>query len=155
MEKYKNVRFVVAGTGDQLADLVNASAYQKLSKYFVFTGFLKRNEVNALLATSDVYFMPCISAPSELTGLQATRAGVPCVLTKQSGVAEVLTSALTADFWDVDLFAEHIINLLQDDKLREKIATQNLKEMNKITWHHSASVVVNEYLKIWEDKSVL
>ncbi len=151
VEKYKNVRFVIAGTGDQLAELVNASANEKLSKYFVFTGFLSRDEVNALLSTTDVYFMPSVSEPFGLTGLEATRAGVPCVLTKQSGVAEVLTSALTADFWDVDLFAEHIINLLEDEDLRKNIADQNLKEMSKITWHYSASVVVNEYLKIWQN----
>ena len=150
VSRYKNVRFVVAGSGDELARLVNASAYEQLSKYFVFTGFLNRNEVNALLATSDVYFMPSVSEPFGLTALEATRAGVPCVLTKQSGASEVLTAALTADFWDTDLFAQHIINLLEDEELRERIATQNFNDMNKITWHYSATVVVNEYLKNWE-----
>jgi len=149
--KYKNVRFVIAGTGDQLASLVDASAYQQLSRYFIFTGFLKRNEVNALLATSDVYFMPSVSEPFGLTALEATRAKVPCVLTKQSGAAEVLPASLTADHWDTDLFAEHIINLLKDEKLRKKIAAVNYTAMNKITWYYSASKVVSEYLKIIKD----
>ena len=94
--------------------------------------------------------MPSVSEPFGLTALEATRAGVPCVLTKQSGASEVLTAALTADFWDTDLFAQHIINLLEDEELRERIATQNFNDMNKITWHYSATVVVNEYLKNWE-----
>ena len=151
VEKYKNVRFVIAGSGDQFANLVDASAYKQLSRYFIFAGFLKRHEVNALLATSDVYFMPSVSEPFGLTALEATRAGVPCVLTKQSGAAEVLSSALTADYWDTDLFANHIINLLKDNVLREQIAKESFNEMQKISWYHSAAVVVNEYLKIWKN----
>ena len=76
---YTEVRFVVAGSGDMLASLVNSTAYEGLSRYIIFAGFLKRDEVNALLSTSDVYFMPSISEPFGLTALEAAHFQVPCV----------------------------------------------------------------------------
>ena len=146
--EYPNVKFVIAGTGDQMAKLIAASADQQISRNFVFTGFVSRENVDALLATSDVYFMPSVSEPFGLTALEATRAGVPCVLTKQSGAAEVLPSALIADYWNTDLFAEHILKLLRNEDFRQNVIKENQKEMNKISWYASAAKVVKAYTKI-------
>ncbi len=146
--EYPNVKFVIAGTGDQLAQLIAASANKQISKHFIFTGFISRENVDALLATSDIYFMPSVSEPFGLTALEATRAGVPCVLTKQSGAAEVLTSALTADYWNTDLFAAHILKLLRDEVFRQTVIKENQAEMNKISWYASAANIIKEYSKI-------
>ncbi len=146
--EFTDVKFVIAGNGDQWAQLIAASADQQLSKHFVFTGFVSRENVDALLATSDVYFMPSVSEPFGLTALEATRAGVPCVLTKQSGAAEVLTSALTADHWNTDLFAEHILRLLRDENFRQKVIRENKEEMDKISWYASAAKVVDAYSEV-------
>ena len=146
--EYPNVKFVIAGTGDQMAQLIAASADQQISKYFVFTGFVSREDVDALLATSDVYFMPSVSEPFGLTALEATRAGVPCVLSRQSGAAEVLPSALIADYWNTDLLASHILKLLRDEDFRQNVIKESQKEMNKISWYTSAAKVINEYSKI-------
>jgi len=143
--KYPNIRFVIAGKGDQLMQLVNSAAQAELSRYFIFTGFINRSEVDALLAASDVYFMPSVSEPFGLTALEAARAGVPCVLTKQSGAAEVLPSALTADFWDTNLFAKHLLDLLKNEPLRQEKITQASQELQKSNWDNAAVRIANEY----------
>ena len=144
---YKNVRFVIAGSGDLLEKLMMQGAYEKLSKYTIFTGFIKRDEVNALLATSDVYFMPSVSEPFGLTALEAARAGVACVITKQSGAAEVLLSALKADFWDTNKFSRQIVELLQDNKKRLRVVEKQREELTKVSWNASAEKIISEYYK--------
>ena len=146
--QYTEVRFVIAGKGDMLDSLINSSAYQGLSRYVIFAGFLKRPEVNALLATSDVYFMPSVSEPFGLTALEAAHFQVPCVITKQSGASEVLTSALTADYWDTDLFAKHIIRILKDEALAKEIVENSNEDLRKISWHNSANKIAFEYSRI-------
>ena len=146
--KYTEVKFVVAGSGDLLASLINSAAYQELSRYIIFAGFLQRHEVNALLSTSDIYFMPSVSEPFGLTALEAAHFQVPCVLTKQSGASEVLTAALTADYWDTGLFASHIISLLQDEKKCQEIVDQSDKDLENISWGHSANKIAFEYAKV-------
>ena len=146
--KFPNVRFVIAGKGDQLMQLVNASAREHLSRYFIFAGFISREEVNALLAASDVYFMPSVSEPFGLTALEATRAKVPCVLTKQSGASEVLSSAFKADFWDTDLFAEHILNLLKNEPLRQQKIKEATEELHQNNWYNSAAKIATEYFSL-------
>lgn len=145
VSKYKNIRFVIAGSGDMLEGLMMHGAYAKLSKYMIFTGFIKRHQVNALLTTSDVYFMPSVSEPFGLTALEAARAGVPCVITKQSGVAEILPSALKADFWDTNKFANQIVELLTDDERRNYISEKQKEEISKVSWNASAEKIVGEY----------
>ncbi len=145
IDAYPDVTFVIAGTGDQLMSLIAASADKQISKHFIFTGFITRNDVDALLATSDIYFMPSVSEPFGLTALEATRAGVPCVLSKQSGASEVLPSALVADHWDTDLFAAHILKLLSDEPFRQQVIQQNQEEMNRISWMASAAKIVSTY----------
>lgn len=149
VEKYTDVRFVIAGRGDQMAQLIAASADSQISKYFIFTGFISRDEADALLATSDVYFMPSVSEPFGLTALEATRAGVPCVLSRQSGVAEVLTSALISDHWNTDQFAEHILLLLQDEEFRQSVIQKNQEEMDKISWYASAGQIIKKYTELF------
>lgn len=146
--QYPNVRFVIAGKGDQLMQLVNASAREHLSRYFIFTGFITRGQVDALLAASDVYFMPSVSEPFGLTALEATRAKVPCVLTKQSGASEVLASALKADFWDTDLFAKHILSLLKDESLRQQKINEATAELHQNNWDNSAAKIATEYFSL-------
>ena len=142
------VRFVIAGNGDLFESLINSAAYQQLSRYIIFTGFLERDDVNALLSTSDIYFMPSVSEPFGLTALEAAHFQVPCVLTKQSGASEVLTAALTADYWDTDLFAKHILLLLKDEKKCKEIIKQSNKDLKNISWHNSADKIVFEYARV-------
>ena len=146
-EKEKNVRFVMAGTGDKLKPLIEKGAYRQIGDKFHFTGFLTKTKVNDLLAMADVYCMPSVSEPFGLSALEATQFGIPAVISKQSGVAEVLDSALKADFWDIDLLADHIVRLVNDKELREKLVKQGIEEMKTLSWDDAVDKILTIFTK--------
>jgi glycogen(starch) synthase len=145
--KNPQVRFVVAGTGDKLRPLIESGAFRGLGGHFHFTGFLDKEKVHDLLAMTDVYCMPSVSEPFGLSALEAAQFGIPAVISKQSGVAEVLQGALKADFWDVELMAQHINDLLTDDDLRQRVIEQAKLDIAAATWDAAAEKV----LKIYEE----
>ena len=140
-----NVRFVVAGAGEHFRKILYESSYNSLGNRFHLTGFINQEEIKHLLSISDVYLMPSVSEPFGLPAVEAAQFQVPCVISKQSGVAEVLPGSLKFDFWDIDRAADYVINLLRNSVLREKViddANQNLKS---ISWNFSAQKVVETY----------
>jgi glycogen synthase len=144
----QNVRFVVAGTGEKLRPLIESGAFRGLGGHFHFTGFLDREKVNNLLSMTDVYCMPSVSEPFGLSALEAAQFGIPAVISKQSGVAEVLKGALKADFWDVELMAKHINDLLINDVVRERVVEQAKKDIAACTWDAAAAKVLSVYEEI-------
>lgn len=144
----RNVRFVMAGTGERLKPLIESGAFRGLGGYFHFTGFLNKEKVNELLSMTDIYCMPSVSEPFGLSALEAAQFGIPAVISKQSGVAEVLKGALKADFWDVELMAKHINDLLTDDELRQRVIEQAEKDIAASTWDAAAAKVVSIYHEI-------
>jgi len=148
LEKNKDVRFVVAGTGEKLRPLIETGAFRGLGGHFHFTGFLDKEKVNELLSMTDVYCMPSVSEPFGLSALEAAQFGIPAVISKQSGVAEVLQAALKADFWDVELMADHIHQLLTDDDLRERVITQAKDDIAASTWDAAAIKVLDVYREL-------
>ncbi len=145
---YPNVKFVVAGTGDQFAHLLETAAYQKLGRKFIFTGFLPKEKIDELLRMADVYFMPSVSEPFGLTALEAAQHHVPGVLSKQSGASEVVTASLHADFWDTDKHANYIYALLKYNKLHEELARKSNEQAKAMTWDSAAEKIYNEYEKL-------
>lgn len=137
-EQYPKVRFVVAGTGDKLKRLIETGAYRHIGHKFHFTGFLDKQKVHKLLAMADVYCMPSVSEPFGLSALEAAQFGVPMVISKQSGAAEVLRGALKADYWDVNLMAEHITALLKSKRLVKKVVKLGHEDLKNLSWDHSA-----------------
>lgn len=144
-EQYKKVRFVVAGTGDRLKRLIETGAYRQIGHKFHFTGFLSKDKVHQILAMADVYCMPSVSEPFGLSALEAAQFGVPMVISKQSGAAEVLNGALKADYWDVDLMAEHITSLLKSKRLGNKIVKQGYIDLKTLSWDHSAVQILKAF----------
>ncbi len=144
----KNVKFVIAGTGDLLPWLIEESAKRKLSDKFLFTGFLAPEKVTALLSQADVFFMPSESEPFGLAAMEAAQFGIPCVISSQSGVAEVLQSALKADYWDTNKLANYLYALLHYEGLRKELIAQSQTELTSITWEQSAQKVLAVYGKI-------
>ncbi len=140
-----NVRFVMAGSGDQLKRIIETGAYRKVGNKFHFTGFLNREKVNKLLAMADVYCMPSVSEPFGLSAAEAAQFGIPCVISKQSGAAEVMQHALTADFWDVELMAKHITDLLEDEELRKKVIAGTFEDIKTVTWEHAVEGIMKAY----------
>ncbi len=143
-----DVRFVVAGTGEKLRPLIETGAFHGLGGHFHFTGFLNKEKVNELLSMTDIYCMPSVSEPFGLSALEAAQFGIPAVISKQSGVAEVLKGALTADFWDVDLMSKHIIDLLTDEELRLKVIEEAKRDIAASTWDAAADKVMEVYREI-------
>jgi glycosyltransferase involved in cell wall biosynthesis len=140
-----DARFVVAGTGEKLRPLIETGAFHGLGGHFHFTGFLNKEKVNELLSMTDVYCMPSVSEPFGLSALEAAQFGIPAVISKQSGVAEVLKGALKADFWDVDLMAKHINDLLTDEDLHAQVVEQAKLDIAASTWDAAAQKVVSVY----------
>ena len=140
-ESYENVRFVVAGTGDKMKKMIEGGAYRNIGHRLHFTGFLPKEKVHDILAMSDVYCMPSVSEPFGLSALEAAQFDVPIVISKQSGAAEVMESALTADFWDVDLMAKHIVDLLEDDKMAQQMVAKGKSDLKNLTWEKSAEKI--------------
>ena len=145
LEKNRNVRFVLAGTGDKLKELIESGAYRDVGDRLHFTGFLDKQKVNELLSMTDVYCMPSVSEPFGLSAIEAAQYGIPAVISKQSGVAEVLQRARKADFWDVDLMAKHIIELLEDPEAREEAVRASLEDQKNCTWDRAAERIVDIY----------
>lgn len=147
IRRFPNVRFVVAGTGEKMKEIIDWTAFKGLSRHFLFTGFVSREKVEQLLAVADVYFMPSVSEPFGLSALEAAQFNVPCVISKQSGVAEMLEHALQADYWDTDAFADHIVNLLADDDYHKEVLAAMQGDLQHISWDDAATRVIKEYRK--------
>lgn len=145
IKENSNVRFVMAGNGDRLKRIIETGAYRHVGNKFHFTGFLNREKVNNLLAMADVYCMPSVSEPFGLSAVEAAQFGIPAVISKQSGAAEVMEHALKADFWDVDLMARHINDLLLNEKIRKEVIEGTFKDIEKVTWDQSAVGILKAY----------
>lgn len=144
----KNVRFVMAGSGDMLNRMVALVAKKRISKNFHFTGFLKGEEVNRMFAMSDVYVMPSVSEPFGISPLEAMNARVPVIISKQSGVSEVLKYAIKVDFWDIDAMANAIYSLLNYPALSNMFSRYGKNEVESIRWEDSAKELRNLYYKL-------
>jgi glycogen(starch) synthase len=142
---YKRVKFVVAGTGDQFAHILESSAYKKLGSKFIFAGFLTTEKVEELMNMADVYFMPSVSEPFGLTALEAAQHHVPAVLSAQSGAAEVMKSSLKADFWDTDKYANYIYALLKYSALNKELSDTAHAALKSLTWDHAAAKILKVY----------
>ncbi len=145
IQRDNNVRFVMAGTGDLLNKMVQRVAQLRIGHKFHFTGFLKGDDVDKMFAMSDVFVMPSISEPFGIVPLEAMRSNVPVVISKQSGVAEVLKHALKVDFWDIDGLADAIYGLCHYEALSHTFITLGKEEVDSLKWEHAAKNVKNVY----------
>jgi glycosyltransferase involved in cell wall biosynthesis len=116
-----------------------------IASQFHFTGFLRGADVQRMFAHSDVYVMPSVSEPFGISPLEAIRSNVPTIISKQSGVAEVLKYALKVDFWDVNALADAIYGLLAYPALSAMAIRCGLDEVNALKWDGAAQKVKNVY----------
>jgi glycogen(starch) synthase len=145
LEKNPDVRFVMAGVGDYFKRLLEQSSFRNIGNRFHMTGFLNLEKLRYLLSVSDIYCMPSVSEPFGLSAIEAAQFGIPCVISKQSGVSEVLSGALKFDHWDIDKAASNILNLLNDSILRKKVVADASLNLDKISWDVSAQKVIQAY----------
>jgi glycosyltransferase involved in cell wall biosynthesis len=144
----KNVRFVMAGSGDMMERMMRRAASLRITDRFHFTGFLKGRDVFTMLAMSDVYIMPSVSEPFGISPLEAMQSNVPVIISKQSGVAEILTHAVKTDFWDIDAMADAIYGILNYPALSSMFIKNGKEEVISLKWDNSARHVKDIYERI-------
>jgi len=148
LDKDPNVRFVMAGSGDMMNKIIRRVAELKMGDRFHFTGFLKGDDVDHMFGLSDVFVMPSVSEPFGIVPLEAMRSNVPVVISKQSGVSEILVHALKIDFWDVDAMADSIYGLLHYDGLSKMFQNYGKDEVNSLKWENAAYHVKEVYQSV-------
>ena len=148
LEKVPNVRFVLAGDGDMMAQTISRVAELGIADRFHFTGFLRGSDIDLMFGMSDVYVMPSISEPFGISPLEAMRAHVPTIISKQSGVAEVLTHAIKVDFWDIDGMADAIYGIINYPALSNFFAVKGKEDVDNLKWEHVAKRLKEIYRQI-------
>jgi glycosyltransferase involved in cell wall biosynthesis len=146
-----NVRFVMAGSGDMMEKMMRRAAALKITDRFHFTGFLKGSDVFTMLDMSDVYIMPSVSEPFGISPLEAMQSNVPVIISKQSGVAEILTHAVKTDFWDIDAMADAIYGILNYPALSNMFIKNGKEEVIRLKWDNSARHVQDIYSRVIEN----
>ena len=147
LEYEKNVRFIMAGSGDLIRRSIEMAAQMGIGRKVLFTGFLRGDDVARVYKMADLYVMPSVSEPFGIAPLEALSHDVPVLISKQSGVSEILTHVLKVDFWDIDEMANKIIAVLRHPPLRATLREHGQFEVRRLTWQGAARNCVEVYQK--------
>lgn len=148
LEVDPNVLFLVAGSGDMERQMMLEAAYLGISDRVMFVGFLRGDDLNAAYRAADLFVMPSVSEPFGITPLESIIAGSPVLISKQSGVSEVLTHALKTDFWDTEDMANKILGVVLHRSLWETLWGNSREEVKRINWAAAAEKCVRYYEQI-------
>lgn len=148
LQRTKDVRFVMAGSGDMMDQMIQLVAKRNISDRFHFTGFMKGKQVYEVFKASDVYVMPSVSEPFGISPLEAMQCGVPSIISKQSGCAEIINYAIKVDYWDTDAMADAIYGLVTYPAFNQFMREEGLKEVNSIKWEDAGLKVRRIYDKV-------
>ncbi|OGL30540.1 hypothetical protein A3F37_01575 [Candidatus Saccharibacteria bacterium RIFCSPHIGHO2_12_FULL_41_12] len=136
---------LIVGTGEQYYELIETAASLGISKNVIFTGFLRGKQWRDVFAISDLFVMPSVSEPFGLTPLEAVGYGTPSLISRQSGVSEVLANCLKVDFWDVDRMANDIVAVVRSPALRDELHRNAYQEYQKLSWNNAAQQLIQRY----------
>jgi glycosyltransferase involved in cell wall biosynthesis len=145
LEVMDNVKFVMAGSGDMIRRTIEMAAGMGIGHKVLFTGFLRGNDVERVFKMADLYVMPSVSEPFGIAPLEAMSHDVPVIISKQSGVSEVLTHALKVDFWDINEMANKIIAVLRHPPLASTLRQHGSFEVRRLSWTDAAKACVSVY----------
>lgn len=152
LQKNRNVRFVMAGSGDMMDAMIRLAAKRNIADRFHFTGFLRGRQVYEMLADSDVYVMPSVSEPFGISPLEAMEMGVPSIISKQSGCAEILDYVIKTDYWDIDAMADAMHALVSYPGLHNMLRDKGIEEIHQITWEKAGKKVIDIYRQVIENR---
>jgi glycogen(starch) synthase len=145
LARVPDVRFVMAGSGDMLPQLIELVAQYRIQDRFHFTGFLRGADVHKVYAMSDLYIMPSVSEPFGVAPFEAMLYGVPVIISKDAGAVELLDNAATINFWDIDELSATIIRVLEDDTYANALRRAGAEVLEHIDWHRTAAAVIDVY----------
>jgi glycosyltransferase involved in cell wall biosynthesis len=134
LQRTRNIRFVMAGSGDMLNAMINLVAERGIADRFHFPGFMKGKQVYEVYKNSDVFVMPSVSEPFGIAPLEAMQCGTPSIISKQSGCGEILDKVIKTDYWDIHAMADAIYSLCTNQSLFEYLRDEGKKEVDGITW---------------------
>jgi glycosyltransferase involved in cell wall biosynthesis len=144
-ERNADARFVIAGDGYLLGELVNRACASGLQDVVIFAGNVRAEEVQELFRRASCFVMPSTSEPFGLVALEAVAHGVPVILSKQSGVREVIPHAFHVDFWDIEKFADCILTVLREEPLALQLRSEAPAILRHLTWENQAAKVLSIY----------
>ena len=145
IQRTKNVRFVMAGSGDMMDAMIDLAAKRGIADRFHFPGFQRGSEVHEMLAQSDVYIMPSVSEPFGISPLEAMQVGTPSIISYQSGCAEILTHVIKTDYWDIDAMADAVYSIVTNPSMYKSLRELGLEEVNNIKWYDAGLKVRDIY----------
>lgn len=145
IEKYDRLVLLLAGDGEQRDELIRLAADLGISDKVFFTGFVRGKQWRDAYSVSDVFVLSSISEPFGLTALEAAHHDNALIITKQSGVGEVLHSIFRYDFWDVDRLADQLVGIATSDALKDSLRKNIAREYDRISWHDVAQQCVDMY----------
>ena len=135
----------MTGSGDMENQIIQLTTDLGINNQFIFTGFYTGEEFAEFLSVSDVFVMPSVSEPFGVTPLESMSSGIPVILSKQSGVSEVITHALKVDFWDTDEMANSILAVLRHPVLKETLSQEGIRQVEGVTWDKAAKKMKTLY----------
>jgi len=147
-----DVKFIIAGSGDMEARLIDRVAQLGIGNKVLFAGFVSGKDVDKAYQAADLYVMPSVSEPFGITPLEALRNGVPVIISKQSGVSEVLKHALKVDFWDIDELANKMISVLNYRNLHHELSKHGSMEVHTFSWNIPAEKCIGIYNSVLHAK---
>ena len=148
LHKMHNVQFVMAGSGDMMEKMINLAAKRDIADRFHFTGFLKGKQVYEMLAASDVYIMPSVSEPFGISPLEAMQMGVPSIISKQSGCAEILDNVIKVDYWDTNAIADAVYSILMYPAMYKQLRDYGRDEVGRIVWKKAGAKIIDIYKRL-------
>ncbi len=143
LSRQPNTFFVVSGSGDMEGEMIRVVARRGLSNKFIFCGFLRGEELAQVYKAADMFVMPSVSEPFGLVPLEAMISEVPVLVSKESGVSEILSTALKSHFWDIDDMADKVISVLCHKKLKNYLSVGGREEVKTIHWKKAAQSLIS------------
>ena len=145
LQRTHNIRFCMAGSGDMMNDMINMVAARGIADRFHFPGFMRGQQVYEAFADSDVYVMPSVSEPFGISPLEAMQCGVPSIISKQSGCAEILDKRIKTDYWDINAMADAMYSICTNESLHQYLKEEGKKEVDQITWEKVGKRIYDVY----------
>lgn len=145
-------KFVFVGRGELMEELIEMSVELGISHKVTFTGFLPHDQVDRAYSSAHAFVMPSVAEPFGITPLEAIKNGTPVIISKQSGVSEVLQNVLKVDFWDVDEMANKLIAILKYGVLAEELVNNSKKDLQRLTWNRQTKQIFDIYQELTDNK---
>lgn len=152
LQRTHNIRFCMAGSGDMMNSMIELVARRGIADRFHFPGFMKGRQVFEAFRASNVYVMPSVSEPFGISPLEAMQCGVPSIISKQSGCAEILDKCIKIDYWDIYAMADAIYSICTNDSLYNYLREEGRNEVAQITWEKVGERIYNHYKKLLSNR---